>query len=481
MRNINMIHVTKLFTQEIPYIDPLLVYNQFAGDKWALFLDSSDAHLHASHTNRYSYIAIDPFHKIICKNKILTIDGSSSDCNHPFEMLNKELKKYSIQADKSLPPFQGGCAGFLAYDLCHYLEEIPYPKLDDMNFDDMALGFYDLVISFDNLNKKAWLISSGLPEEKPELQFIRAIQRAEYILQKFSLIDYSNNFDKPISDCQQIISNFSKAEYLSAVEKIISCIRAGDIFETNLTQRFSTTLPAELTSFELYKKLRKLSPAPFSAYFNLGETVIASASPERFILLNKGIVETRPIKGTRRRGQTPEEDTLLATELVESIKDNAENIMIVDLMRNDLSKICEINSIKVPQLCGLETYANVHHLVSVVTGKLKNGLNGIDILKACFPGGSITGAPKIKSMEIIAQTEPTRRGPYCGSIGYVGFDGCMDTSIVIRTYLIKDSKVTFQTGGAIVLDSCPEAEYEETLNKASALKRALMKPESVLV
>lgn len=254
------------------------------------------------------------------------------------------------------------------------------------------------------------------------------------------------------------------------MQKVRDYILAGDIFQANISQRFS--LPKNISSFDLYSQLRKVNPAPFSAYLNFNEIVIASASPERFLKLENNHVETRPIKGTRRRGKNPQEDKELAKELLQSKKDHAENTMIVDLMRNDLSRVCENHSIQVPQHCGLESYATVHHLVSVVQGKLKPDTTAIDLLKATFPGGSVTGAPKIRAMEIIAEIEPTQRGPYCGAIGYIGFNGNMDTSITIRTYCIRDDIITFQTGGAVVLDSEPEKEYEETFTKANALIKA---------
>jgi len=233
-------------------------------------------------------------------------------------------------------------------------------------------------------------------------------------------------------------------------------------FEANLTQRFKARLPDHVKPFDVYRRLRALNPAPFAAYLTFKETVLASASPERFLRLMQGMVETRPIKGTRPRGKTAEEDALLAKELLQSEKDHAENIMIVDLMRNDLSRVCKDHSVKVSQLCGLESF-----------GELHDDVHAIDLLCATFPGGSITGAPKVRAMEIIAELEPTRRGPYCGSIGYIGFNGDMDSSIVIRTYAIKDKDITFQAGGAVVVDSDPRAEYEESLLKANALRMAL--------
>src|SRR5690606_22147538 len=247
----------------------------------------------------------------------------------------------------------------------------------------------------------------------------------------------------------------------------------GDIFEACIAQCFHAPMP-HLTPWQLYQRLRQFNPAPFAAYIHAGHYHIASASPERFLKLQHRQVEARPIKGTRPRDTDFSKDQALANELLASEKDWAENVMIVDLLRNDLSRVCQDHSVQVPQLCGLESYVTVHHLVSVITGKLKNNHQIVDLLRATFPGGSITGAPKIRAMEIIGEIEQIVRGPYCGSVGYFGFDGHMDTSIAIRTFAIKDQTVTFHAGGAIVADSDPLAEYQETLDKAAALKRSLI-------
>ncbi|MGF1612091.1 MAG: aminodeoxychorismate synthase component I, partial [Kiloniellales bacterium] len=268
-------------------------------------------------------------------------------------------------------------------------------------------------------------------------------------------------------------ANFTRPAYEAAVQRGIDYIHAGDIFQANLSQRFSARLPAGETPFMLYRRLRALNPAPFAAYLKFGQDVIASSSPERFLKLSDGQVESRPIKGTRPRGHDAAEDEALARELLASEKDRAENVMIVDLLRNDLSRVCRDSSVAVPELCVLERYATVYHLVSTIVGELRPGKTAVDLLEASFPGGSITGAPKIRAMEIIAELEPTRRGPYCGSIGYIGFDGDMDSSIVIRTFSIHGDQVSFQVGGGIVADSRPAEEYEETLAKGRALLAAL--------
>jgi para-aminobenzoate synthetase component 1 len=272
-----------------------------------------------------------------------------------------------------------------------------------------------------------------------------------------------------------IESNFSRADYLTAIRRCVEYIRAGDAFQINLSQR----LLAPLTEhpLELYGRLREVSPAPFSCYFDAGEFQILSASPERFLKVSpQGEVVTQPIKGTRPRGKTSKEDAANILDLMTSPKDRAENVMIVDLLRNDLGRVCEYGSITVPRVCELETYSHVHHLVSEVRGQLRKDKTPFDLLRAAFPGGSVTGAPKVRAMEIIAELEPTARGPYCGSIGFIGFDGAMDSNILIRTFTAGRGWLQFPVGGGIVADSDPEAEYEETLHKAEGLLRALKKP-----
>ena len=269
----------------------------------------------------------------------------------------------------------------------------------------------------------------------------------------------------------RVTSNFSREHYLASVARAKEYIAAGDIYQVNLSQRLSA--PLATTPFDLYRRLTRENAAPFAAYFDTPDATVVSCSPERFLQVRGGTVETRPIKGTRPRGATPEEDARLAQELLASEKDRAENVMIVDLERNDLGRVCEFGSVHVPELFALESYATVHHLVSTVKGRLRPGSNALDCLRSCFPGGSITGAPKVRSMEIIEEIEPTRRGVYTGAIGYLCFSGDMDVNIVIRTLVIKDGTAHFQVGGGIVADSQPEAEYEETLDKARALARAL--------
>jgi para-aminobenzoate synthetase component 1 len=454
--------------QEILYQDPLQLFALFADQSGAVFLDSAEM---MSGCGRYSFIAFDPFLTLVSKNGKIQL-GDKQFYGDPFEILKQTLSQFPAENRADLPPFQGGVVGYFGYGLVQHLEKLPSSSLDDMQFADMALGFYDVVLSFDQEQKRAWIFSSGYPLQASVERTKRAKERLNFALNQIANVPLSPLMQISSGE-NQIVSNFNQETYQRAVSQVINYILAGDIFQANISQRFRLDLAANIVPFELYRKLRALNPAPFAAYLNLADCIIASASPERFLRLAQLHIETRPIKGTRRRGKNKVEDQELAQALLASAKDRAENIMIVDLMRNDLSRVCEAHSVHVAKLCGLESYATVHHLVSVVTGKLRVDLNAIDLLRATFPGGSVTGAPKIRAMEIIAEIEPTERGPYCGSIGYIGFNGDMDCSITIRTLTIKNQVVTFQAGGAIVADSDPLEEYKETLTKASALQKTL--------
>lgn len=457
--------------EEIDYQDPIHIFACFANMIGSIFFDSRDT---MATCGRYSFIAIDPYAILKSKNGWVNFQNQFFQ-DDPFNILKSELAKYSELNDSSVLPFQGGGAGYLGYDLFQHLENISVNLMDDMQFPDLIIGFYDVVLGFDHLLKRAWIVSKGYPEKTAKTKAHRAEKRLRWVLELIKKEKPTQQNLALIKD-SHIKSNFDSENYQIAVRKIINYILAGDIFQANFSQRFLTDLPKGLSAFDLYQRLRLLNPAPFASFQNWGNVSLASASPERFLQVQNGKVETRPIKGTKQRSNNKAEDQKLAQQLKLSEKDNAENIMIVDLLRNDLSRVCKINSIKVPNLCHLESYANVHHLVSVVTGELADGNDAIDLLKATFPGGSITGAPKIRAMEIISELEKIRRGPYCGCIGYFGFDGTMDSSVTIRTFCIKENLVTFQAGGAVVADSDPILEYEESLIKAERLKKALTIP-----
>lgn len=454
--------------KEIDYPDIESVLMRLSCEENIVFLDSSkfDASL-----GRYSYIAVDPIHVIKSKNNIITVDDKPCSGN-PFEIIKQTLDIYSTKTLDELPPFQGGAVGYFAYDLLHHLESIPRAPSDPLNVPDLVLGIYDCVMAFDHLKKQCWILSHGFPEKNKTIRQNLAREKVEALYQKAILSEPQPN--QNWSNDSPIESNFSKQDYCAAIQKTIEYIYAGDIFQANITQCFHGRLPPNISYNDLYLALRQQNPAPFSAYLNFSDVCVASASPERFIRLQDGNVETRPIKGTRPRGKNSKEDTQLAEALLASEKDRAENTMIVDLMRNDLSRVCDADSVEVTQLCGLESYETVHHLVSAVEGKLIDGNDAIDLLQATFPPGSITGAPKVRAMEIISELETVARGVYCGSVGFIGFDGNMDTSVVIRTYILKDRDVYFQAGGGIVADSLPTEEYAESLVKARALRRVLL-------
>ncbi|MBD25594.1 MAG: aminodeoxychorismate synthase, component I [Candidatus Marinimicrobia bacterium] len=453
----------------ITFCDPLAAFAPLVDQDLAIILDSALE----GECGRFSYIALDPFRVIRCTPYpwSVTIDGRYIH-DRPFTALAQELERYKVERTKEVPvPFLGGAIGFFSYELGGVLESLPRPKSAPFPW-DMVVGFYDVITAFDLKYRKAWVISSGFPETVPALRQTRAEARAQQMVSMLG--------SQPIKPIRQITPASWQHEsdqnsYEARVTTAIDATYAGEIYQANISQRFIADIPSSTTSFEIYRRLRKTSPAPFAAFINTSDGMnILSASPERFLQVDSGRrVESRPIKGTRARGLTPEQDHSLADDLLNSTKDRAENLMIVDLLRNDLSRVCQLGSISVPDLCSLETYPSVHHLVSVVTGILQQDKTAVDLLRATFPGGSITGAPKIKAMEIIHKLEVAARGPYCGTIAWLGFDGAMDSSIVIRTIVVNGQKAIVQTGGGIVADSNPTSEYSESLVKAQPLLETL--------
>ena len=463
--------MTTAIFREIYYQDPLYYLENLQDQENLVFLDSC---LFNSNYGRYSYIMFAPFATLSAQDGMAYYAGKTLQID-PFTILQQLYGQFSQQIITAIPPFQGGIAGYWSYDLARSLESLPSIAAQDNSFADMALGFYDLVVSFDHLKKRAYAVSSGFPEHDEKKNDKRATARLHWLLTKISAAKNSKIITKPLLDASSIKSDFSYKEYIASVNKIKQYIIAGDVFEVNLAQRFSAKVKPNFEPFQLYKRLRYCNSAPFSAFIKIANCHILSSSPERFVKLQNHMLETRPIKGTIAAHHDVTLDLQAQQQLLKSKKDQAENNMIVDLMRNDFSKIAEPHSVTVPQLCGLETYATLHQLVSVVTAKLKQQYNAVDVLKACFPGGSITGAPKIRAMEIIEELEFMRRGPYCGSAGYVGFNGTMDTSILIRSFFLQQQQLSWYAGGAIILDSDPDAEYQESMLKQQALRDALCK------
>jgi para-aminobenzoate synthetase component 1 len=473
--------------------NPTEVCSRFLDLPYLLFLDSAAS----QHPDaQYSFLAADPV--LIVRSK-----GATTEVRRREDAAWSQVSGDALSTARSylpgdvaepvsgLPPFQGGLAGYIGYDWGARLEQLPVPRYDDLAIPDLVLGLYDWVIAWDHRIGTAWLISTGLPDTGAARER-RARERMDLARERLGgrrggeagALRAARRQDSPVptypvtgiegAERLDLRSTFTHRGYLDAVARVREYIIAGDIFQANLSQRFQSALTEP--PFALYRRLRERNPAPFAAYLAFDELAVLSASPERFLRLDpkRRLVETRPIKGTRPRGLGPMHDAALGRALAESAKDRAENVMIVDLLRNDLSRVCRPGTVRVPELFALEQHPTVHHLVSTVLGELAPGADAVDLIRAAFPGGSITGAPKVRAMEIIAELEPTQRGVYCGSIGYISATGAMDTSIVIRTYLALGGRVYFQAGGGIVADSDVELEYRETLDKARGLIETLV-------
>lgn len=437
-------------------LDAFDLYEIFKGED-IIFLDSAKD---PDHLGRYSFIGLNPFKKLSYKNGVLREDQRvvSKD---PFETLNKLIRKYEVKHDTSLP-FVGGCMGYFAYDLGRELEILPVIAKEQLDMPSLYFVFYNNIIVYDHHYKKVYLTELCRISDEPRFmdKIIQDIKCGSSRLIG-ELVEKDVSFNSP----------FTEATYMAAVERMRQYIKTGDIYIANMTHCFEGETSRD--SLDIYRILRYLNPAPFSAYMPIDGVDVMCSSPERFMRIVNGKVETRPIKGTRPRGLTPEQDEANKIELESSEKDKSELLMIVDLERNDLSKVCRPYTVKVTDLFKIESYATVHHLVSTIVGKLREDQTSVDCLKSCFPGGSITGAPKIRAMEVIESLEPTRRHLYTGCIGYFGFDGNSDFNIVIRTIMKQKDKVYINVGGGITWESDPKAEYQETLDKAAALFRAV--------
>ena len=475
--------MTALVEELVPAPDPVECCERLEGLPYRLFLDSAAS---TTRLGRYSFLTADPIDVI-----------QSTGAGDVLDAVRARLAPHRATPVPGLPPFQGGVAGYIAYDWGLTLERLPAPRYDDLALPDVVLGVYDWVLAWDHVDSRAWLVSTGMPEMAENARTTRARARANDVRARLENPAPSHprtlapshprtlapSHPRTVAPSHlveggwwnprvEIRSSFTRAGYLEAVQRVREYIFAGDIFQANLSQRFEA--PVRESSWAFYTRLRSRNAAPFAAFFETPEVDVISASPERFLRVDRnGFVETRPIKGTRPRGVGPEHDAALGQALAESAKDRAENLMIVDLMRNDLSRVCAPRTVRVSELFSLEHYATVHHLVSTVVGQLEPGHDALHLLRAAFPGGSITGAPKLRAMEIIAELEPSRRGVYCGSIGYWSVTGELDTSIAIRTAVARDGHVYFSAGGGIVADSNPDEEYQETLDKARALIDAL--------
>jgi para-aminobenzoate synthetase component 1 len=460
---------------------------------YSFFLDSG---MDPQRLGRYSFLGSEPFLVMSSRGSEITlVRGREHKVQHgnPFDAIGKLLEIYRLDHCPAPIPFLGGAVGYFSYDLCHFIERLPSTAIDDLKIPESYFAFYDAVMAFDHLEGKTYLVATGFPETEEGQRLRQARMRLEEMKdwlhaaspgQEASFAQrerFGEGEFQPVQENRKVLlkSNFTPEEYIKAVDRVREYIASGDVFQVNLSQRFEADL--KIPPYELYKRLRMVNPAPFASYLNFQGVTIVSASPERFLKVQGDLVETRPIKGTRPRGKDPVEDERLAQELTHSTKDRAENVMIVDLERNDLGRVCRYGTVNVTELAILETFPTIFHLTSTVLGRLRRGKSNIDLLKATFPGGSITGAPKVRAMEIIDELEPTKRSVYTGSIGYLSFNEDMDINIVIRTFLIKEGKAYFQVGGGIIYDSDSEAEYMETLDKAKALILALQLAPEVIV
>jgi len=417
---------------------------------------------------RYSFAGAEPFLTLQTRGRDARIseEGTSRVLQgDPFSILQSLLNRCSVPAPHDFPGFPGGAVGYLSYELGTLVERVPAAPVDDLGLPEIYLGFYDVVLMIDHDRGEAALLI-GAPDGREAEALSKALRWAEALQAAAPVPD---DISRP--EAGPARSSLSRTAYRRAAEQVLTYIGAGDIYQANLAQRF--TCPYGGTGWDLYRRLRAVNPAPFAAFMEMGGWQVVSGSPERFITVRGRHIETRPIKGTRPRGATPDEDQAQLAELLASEKDAAELVMIVDLQRNDIGRVCEYGSVRVPDLRRVEATPNVWHTVATVEGRLRPEATTSDILKATFPGGSITGAPKVRAMEIIAELEPVRRDVYTGAIGYLGFDGRLDLNIAIRTAIVKEGNVYFHAGGGIVADSDPGAEYRETLAKGSGIARAL--------
>ena len=381
-------------------------------------------------------------------------------------------RRERLEVHPGLPPFQTGYLGLFGYDLAREWEPTPTPRRDEFALPSLAVGRYDLAVLFDHHHGRTWAVAHPSAPRRELRQFVERLKSPAVPLRIPNRPPLEIADQYPVAGHPGVTSNFSRGQYLAAVRHAIAYVHAGDCFQVNLAQRLLAPLAEH--PLNLWRRLRRVSPAPFGGYFDVGPAQLVSASPERFVEVDpRGEIATRPIKGTRPRESAPMADAAEARELLSNPKDRAENVMIVDLLRNDLGRVAEVGSVRVPRVCELESFRHVHHLVSEVRARLAAGADVWDLLRATLPGGSVTGAPKIRAMQIISELEPTARGAYCGSLGYLSFTGAADTNILIRTFTASRGYLQFPVGGGVVSDSDPAREYDETLHKAAGLLAAL--------
>ncbi len=449
---------------------PVSAYLKIATGSYSFLLESVEG---GERVARYSFIGTEPF------RVVKTGPGQEQGEVDPLDVIKTTLGQYMPVEVPGLPRFQGGAVGYLAYDTVKYFEKVPIPVDDPFELPESQFMFVDTLLVFDHVRHKIKVVTHiHLDGSTMDDAYHKATERIETLvkrLQKPLLLDKTER-NHEAAGIKEIASNVTEEEFKEKVKKVKEYIYAGDIIQAVLSQRLSKKTDAE--PFDIYRALRTLNPSPYMYFLELGGFHIVGASPELLVRVEDGIVYNFPLAGTRPRGATPAEDDALAEELKADEKERAEHIMLVDLGRNDVGRVAEAGSVEVTDLMRVVKYSNVMHLESEIRGKLRQGKDAYDALRSCLPAGTLSGAPKIRAIEILSELEGERRGPYGGAVGYFGFDGAMDTAITIRTMVIKDGTAYIQAGGGIVADSIPESEYQETLHKARAALRALEEAES---
>lgn len=452
---------------------PELLVDQLEGEPGIALLRSS--HFDSPQA-RYSFLAVKPFVSFRSFGTLCEVENSSGrtvQFGNPWHLLDALMSRYELLEEIDLPFPTGGCFGYWGYDLKNFVEpKLARRTVNDLELPDCVVGFYDSLVVFDHRLQKTWIVSTGLQADGSRSEAV-ARERVEFWAEKIGHIPVEplESGTESESTSERPHTSVSREEFIAAVEEARRYIYAGDIYQVNLSHRLSA--PRKGSGWEFFKTLSEASPAPYSAYIDCSDFQVASSSPESFLRMSGSQIQTRPIKGTRPRSADPTRDAQLTYELQTSAKEMAELVMITDLLRNDLGRVCEFGSVQVPELVRLERFAQVQHLVSTVEGRLRNDVTHFAAFASCFPGGSITGAPKFRAMEIIDEIEPISRGPYTGAIGYIGFNRESQLSIAIRTAVCKEGSVHFNVGAGIVADSEPVAEYEETLAKARGFMAAL--------
>ena len=457
---------------------PVSAFTKVGMGKYAYLLESVEG---GEKLGRYSFLSSSPALIFESKGKKVTLSLKASvmrqvkETDNPLEELKKIMQKYKPVEVEGLPRFYGGAVGYIGYDMVKFIENIPSTNPDDLDLPDCKFIFTDNLLIFDHIAHTIKVVSCvHLDREKSNLKSLynQACRKIEKLITELRKKPRKRpKTRRPGSSKIVLQSNFTRNGFEGIVVKAKEYIRRGDIIQTVLSQRLETKVSVH--PFDIYRALRVINPSPYMYYLSLGGMNLVGSSPEILVRQEGKTVEVRPIAGTRPRGKDELEDKKLERELLKSSKEKAEHLMLVDLGRNDIGRVCEYGSVKVPELMVIERYSHVMHIVSGVVGKLRRGMDSFDVLKACFPAGTVSGAPKVRAMEIIEELENLRRGPYAGAVGYFSFQGNMDMAITIRTILIKGKKAFLQAGAGIVADSIPKKEYEETLNKAKALFEAI--------